>query len=67
MKPTFKPIRNKGSTTALLPDRRALRQLTKGDPQQQSMSNYAKLVPSGRNGMSMPDIIAMGQKGIKIE
>lgn len=64
MKPTV--IKNKGSKAAFLPDRRALAQLTRGSPQQQAMSNFAKLVPSGRNGMSMPDIIEMGQKGTKV-
>lgn len=61
----MKSAKPKLSRQALLPDRRALAQLTKGTPQQQAMSNFAKLTPSGRNGMSYPDIIAMGQKGTK--
>jgi hypothetical protein len=44
-KPTA--IVNKGSRQAMLPSRAAVRQLTKGDPTQQSLGNYAKLTPSG--------------------
>lgn len=65
--PPLRATRNKGSASVYLPDRRALAELTHGSPEQQEMSNYAKLTPSGRAGMSMPDIIAMGAKGAKIE
>lgn len=54
--------KNKGSRQALLPNRRALNQLLKGDPVQQSLGNYAKLTPSGAAGMDQPysDITNLG-------
>lgn len=56
---------NKGSRQELLPGRHAMALLTKGDPWQRSMGNYAKLVPSGRNApMHYQDIIDMGELGI---
>lgn len=65
--PPLRATRNKGSASVYLPNREALAELTHGTPDQQALSNYAKLTPSGRNGMSMPDIIAMGSKGAKVE
>ena len=50
----------------MLPDRAALSKLTKSSLAQQYNGNYAKLTPSGRNALSMPDIIEMGEKGTKI-
>lgn len=60
--PPLRATRNKGSKHAMLPDHAALMQLTKGTPDQRALSNYAKLTPSGRNGLSYPAIIAMGTK-----
>lgn len=37
----------KGSRQETLPHRNALNTLTKGDPVQRSLSNYAKLAPGG--------------------
>lgn len=53
---------NKGSRTAMLPSPKAVREITKGDPVQQSLGNYAKLTPSGLAGMIQPysDIMNMG-------
>jgi hypothetical protein len=65
--PNTSVVRNKGSSSLLLPGRKALAQLTRGSPQQQAMSNYAKLVPSGRNAPSYQSIIDMGQEAPKIE
>lgn len=54
----------KFSKVALLPNRAALNQLTKGDPEQQSLGNYAKLVPSGLAApSSYQSIIDMANKG----
>lgn len=59
--------KNKGSKEQLLPSRHAMDQVTKGDPWQRSMSNYAKLTPSGAKG---PDkystIIDMAELGTKV-
>ena len=45
--PQPKKGKGKGLGHAMLPDRRAVAALTKGDPAQQSIGNYAKLTPSG--------------------
>lgn len=59
--------KNHGSKQQLLPHRNAVEQLTKGNPWQRSMGNYAKLTPSGANGpMNYQDIIDMGTLGIKV-
>ena len=42
-------LHNKGSQEYLLPNRHAVAELTKGDPWQRSIGNYAKLTPSGAN------------------
>lgn len=56
-----------GSREQLLPHRNAVEQLTKGDPWQRSMGNYAKLTPSGANApMNYQDIIDMGTLGTKV-
>jgi hypothetical protein len=58
---------SKGSRQSLLPHRDAMDQLTKGDPWQRSIGNYAKLTPSGANAPSeYQDIIDMGTAGAKV-
>ena len=47
-------LKSKASKQVHLPSRRALNQLLKGDPVQQSLGNYAKLTPSGAAGMNQP-------------
>ena len=60
-------LKNKGSKEQLLPGRHAMDQLTKGDPWQRSMGNYAKLTPSGANApTSYQDIIDMATMGTKV-
>lgn len=39
-------VKGKGSQEEQLPHRFALTQLTKGDPMQRTMNNYAKATPS---------------------
>ena len=57
-------VPNKGSRSELLPSRHAMNTLTKGDPYQRSMGNYAKLAPSGANApTSYRDIMDMAQTG----
>jgi hypothetical protein len=50
-KPANKPVlvanKGKGSKSQMLPSRHALTTLTKGDPSQRSIQNYAKLTPIG--------------------
>jgi hypothetical protein len=61
-------LHNKGSREQLLPGRHAMETLTKGDPWQRSMGNYAKLTPSGANApLHYQDIIDMGQMGTKVD
>jgi hypothetical protein len=50
-RPLTQPKRpkGKGGGQAMLPNRAAVTALTKGDPTQQSIGNYAKLTPSGAN------------------
>jgi hypothetical protein len=43
----------KGSQEEVLPHRKALTMLTKGDPSQRSMNNYAKATPGMNNQGSM--------------
>lgn len=58
----------KGSQQHLLPHKDAVEQLTKGDPWQRSIGNYAKLTPSGANApMNYQDIIDMGTLGTKVQ
>jgi hypothetical protein len=57
-------IRNKGSREQLLPGRHAMEQVTKGNPWERSIGNYAKLAPSGANApATYQDIIDMAQMG----
>jgi hypothetical protein len=51
-------VENKGSKQEMLPHRHALTQLTKGDPLQRRMSNYAKATPG--IGDQSPSIYGMG-------
>lgn len=62
------PARGKGSAHAMFPDRAALMQVTKGNPMQQSLGNYAKLTPSGASAMAKtyPEIMAEGQEGASV-
>jgi hypothetical protein len=59
-------LKNKGSREQLLPSRHAMDELTKGNPWQRSMGNYAKLTPSGRNApasyQTITDMATMGTK-----
>lgn len=58
-----KPTRHngKGSTSEVLPDRHALTKLTAGDAFQRSISNYAKVTPSGKQAIGMPSVLDMAQ------
>lgn len=57
----------KGGKQYLLPGRHALAELTKGNPWQRSIGNYAKLTPSGANApTSYQDITDMATMGAKI-
>lgn len=59
------PGGGKGGSEQLLPSRHAMAQVTKGDPWQRSMGNYAKLAPSGANApVSYQDIIDMAGMGV---
>ena len=65
-KPLHNPPKAKGKALghAMLPNRAAVSQLTKGDPVQQSLGNYSKLTPSGVGApQSYPAIMAEGQEG----
>jgi hypothetical protein len=50
----------------LLPSRHALSTLTKGDPLQRTMNNYAKAAPTGAGGLGAPSIMAMAQGSGKL-
>ena len=59
--------KGKGGKEQLLPSRHAMDEVTKGNPWQRSMSNYAKLTPSGRNAPSKySTIIDMAELGTKV-
>ena len=59
--------KNKGSRQSMLPHKDAMDQVTKGDPWQRSIGNYAKLTPSGAGAPSeYQDIINMGTLGAKV-
>ncbi len=59
--------KNKGSREQLLPSQHAVETLTKGNPWQRSIGNYAKLTPSGANApTNYQDIIDMGTLGAKV-
>lgn len=48
----------KGAQEQILPHRMAMNQLTKGDPSQRTMNNYAKATPG--LGQESPSITGMG-------
>ena len=50
----------KGSKDEVLPSRMAMETITKGDPMQRSMNNYAKKTPSGASAMG-PSFMMMGR------
>jgi hypothetical protein len=56
----------KGGQQELLPGRHAMAVLTKGNPWERSMGNYAKLTPSGANApphyQNITDMAALGTK-----
>lgn len=53
--------KGKGGGSQMLPSRHALNTLTKGDPIERSLGNYAKLTPSGAGAPgSYAGIMAMG-------
>jgi hypothetical protein len=51
----------KGSQEQTLPHRMAMTQLTKGDPMQRTMNNYAKKTPGIDN--ESPSLLGMGSMG----
>jgi hypothetical protein len=57
-----KVVRNvgKGSKDEVLPSRMAMETITKGNPMQRSMNNYAKKTPSGLNAMG-PSFMMMSR------
>jgi len=60
--------KGKGAQSQMLPSRHALNTLTRGDPIQRSIGNYAKLTPSGAGAPgSYADIAAMAEKGIDLK
>lgn len=63
MKPTMKKHVGKGSQEEILPHRNAMQQLTKGDPTQRSLNNYAKKTPSGEGALNMPPAMFSGYGG----
>jgi hypothetical protein len=63
--PGVSKSQGKPSQQQLLPNRHAMNVITKGNPQERSLSNYAKLTPSGMAGMmkTYPAIMEEGQEG----
>jgi len=53
-------IVGKGSKDEVLPSRMAMETITKGDPMQRSMNNYAKKTPSGAGAMG-PSFMMLGR------
>lgn len=58
-KPQVVNNKGKGAKEENLPSRFAMTTLTKGDPVQRSMNNYAKKTPSGMNE-DVPNIFGVG-------
>ena len=59
--------KGKGGKQQLLPSRHAMDEVTKGNPWQRSIGNYAKLTPSGSNAPSKySTIIDMAELGTKV-
>jgi hypothetical protein len=60
MKPTL--IRQKGKgEQPLLPNRGAVNRLTKGEPWQKTIDNYAKVTPAGVSALDAPSVMQMAQ------
>ncbi len=55
------PKRKAKGSTPVLPERRALNKLTAGDAFQRSISNYAKVTPSGDKAIGLPNVLDMAQ------
>jgi hypothetical protein len=69
-KPLHTPpkAKGKGLGHAMLPNRAAVAQLTKGDPVQQSMGNYSKLDPVGAGApTTYGGIMDEGQAGVSLK
>jgi len=65
---TGRLIVHRGKGEKLLPSPSALKTLTKGNPQERSFQNYAKLTPSGRNApVAYQDIIDMSRMGVDLK
>ena len=56
----------KCAQSEMLPSRHALGSLTRGDPIQRSMQNYAKDTPTGAGGLGAPGIMAFAQGSGKL-
>ena len=56
----------KCSQQELLPHRHALGTLTRGDPMNRTINNYAKATPEGAGGFGGASILAMGQPSGKL-
>jgi hypothetical protein len=56
-------IRNigKGGKQELLPNRHAMNTITRGEPWQRSINNYAKVTPSGEGAEGAPSVMQMAQ------
>jgi hypothetical protein len=63
--PALRAARKVGRSV-MLPNREALAKLTGGTDTRQAIGDYAKLTPSGRNGLSSPGIEELSRKGVKI-
>ena len=61
--PRFQPpttrLKNKGAKQETLPNRHVMNKLTKGDPLQRSIGNYAKATPSPINEETILDMAAL--------
>jgi hypothetical protein len=57
----FTQHEGKGSKQELLPNRHAMSQLTKGEPWQRTINNYAKSTPSGEDALDTPNVMTMAQ------
>jgi hypothetical protein len=57
-----KKVVNKGAASEMLPSRMARTSLTKGDPLQRTMNNYAKKTPSGAGAFGAPSMMFMGSR-----
>lgn len=58
VKPQIVNNKGKGAKEEMLPSRFAMTQVTKGDPVQRSMQNYAKVTP-GVGSESVPNIFGV--------